>query len=186
MLQNHRRGLQVGEPPCGKGSGCRFGCASAPVAFRRQRQAKQRQSRMPGPPLLLKCPGARQADKARCRESKLVAIAQEDMGGQWGAKAIVASPGRGQQPKDFPQAETLRAGQLVNQASGAMPLQMKGAHPSQFSGLCRSRKPGPRLSLKKHIRQMGSAWRDEIAFCYGLGYQQIGTAEGFFNHGNYP
>ena len=116
-MQNHRRGLQVGEPPCGKGSGCRFGCASAPIAFRRQRQAKQRQSRMPGPPLLLKCPGARQADKARCRESKLVAIAQEDMGGQWGAKAIVASPGRGQQPKDFPQAETLQAGQLVNQAS---------------------------------------------------------------------
>ena len=49
------------------------------------------------------------------------------MGGQWGAKAFVASRARGQQPKDFPQAEALRAGQLVNQASGAMPLQMKGA-----------------------------------------------------------
>ena len=115
-----------------------------------------------------------------------MAIAQEEMRGQWGAKAFVASAARGQQPKDFPQAETLGAGQHVNQASWAMPLGMKGAHPSQFSGLCRSRKPGPRLSLKKHIRQTGSVWRDEIAFCYGLGYEQIGTAEGFFNHGNYP
>ena len=52
-------------------------CPSAQVALRRQPQEKQRQSRMPGPPLLLKCPSARLADKARCRESKLMAIAQE-------------------------------------------------------------------------------------------------------------
>ena len=51
-------------------------CPSAQVALRRQPQEKQRQSRMPGPPLLLKCPSARLADKARCRESKLMAIAQ--------------------------------------------------------------------------------------------------------------
>ena len=52
-------------------------CPSAQVALRRQPQEKQRQSRMPGPPLLLKCPSARLADKARCRENKLMAIAQE-------------------------------------------------------------------------------------------------------------
>ena len=45
---------------------------------------------------------------------------------------------------------------------------MKRARQSQFSGLRRSRKPGPQHSLQKRIRQLGSAGRDEIFFTAAL------------------